>query len=74
MIAVTISTRALCWTNWRGRRPLTVCQLHRLRPFQVRGTAGLGLRPAQIIGQWEADFWSDPVLIARSGDVPAEDA
>lgn len=28
----------------------------------------------RVTGRWEADYWSDPVLIALAGDVPAEAA
>lgn len=37
----------------------------------MRGQAA-GVVVFRIVGSWEADYWSDPHLIARAGDVPAE--
>ena len=39
----------------------------------MKGQAA-GVVVFRVSGNWEADYWSDPVLIARSGDVPAEAA
>lgn len=42
----------------------------------ARGMRGLaaGVVVFRVSGCWEADFWSDPVLIARAGEVPTEAA
>lgn len=42
----------------------------------ARGCQGVaaGVVVYRVTGCWEVDFWSDPVLIARAGEVPAEAA
>jgi len=39
----------------------------------ARGQAA-GVVVYRVSGSWEADYWTDPVLIARAGEVPAEAA
>ncbi|QBX38646.1 hypothetical protein E4M02_11025 [Brevundimonas sp. S30B] len=36
--------------------------------------AAAGVVVFRVTGSAEADYWSDPVLIARAGEVPAEAA
>lgn len=36
-----------------------------------RGLAA-GVAVYRVTGQWEADYWSEPVLIAQAGEVPPE--
>lgn len=37
----------------------------------MRGQAA-GVVVFRVVGSWEADYWSDPLLIAKAGEVPAE--
>lgn len=37
----------------------------------LRGAAA-GVVVYRVSGCWEADYWTDPVVVARAGEVPAE--
>lgn len=43
-----------------------------IRAARAYRGAAVGVVVFQITGSPEADYWSDPILIAQSGDVPAE--
>lgn len=49
------------------------------RDAAIRAARGLkghaaGVVVYRVTGHWEADYWTDPVLIASAGEVPAEAA
>jgi hypothetical protein len=45
-----------------------------IRAARAYKGAAEGVVVFRVMGSPEADFWTDPVLIARSGNVPAEAA
>lgn len=45
-----------------------------IRAARAEKGCASGVVVYRVTGSWEADSWSDPVLIARAGDVPAEAA
>lgn len=45
-----------------------------IRAAQCMKGQAAGVVVFRVTGSWEADYWSDPVLVARAGDVPAEAA
>jgi hypothetical protein len=45
-----------------------------IRAAQCMKGQAAGVVVYRVTGCWEADYWTDPVLIARAGDVPVEAA